>query len=127
MRFSQLDLIAYGGFSGRTLSFDPNGPGLILILGANEAGKSTTLQAISDLLFGIPSRTPYNFLHDYREMRIGGAINQLAGDSLQIQRRKGGKKTLSSEDGKALDESVLKPFLGGMDRGSLPGEALFER
>ncbi|MFD2844876.1 AAA family ATPase, partial [Paracoccus cavernae] len=34
-----------------------------MIYGPNEAGKSTLFSAWLDFLFGIPARTPYDFLH----------------------------------------------------------------
>ena len=54
MKIAHLYLKAYGAFSGRRLDFD-NGDGanFHVIYGPNEAGKSTTLRALTGLLFGI--------------------------------------------------------------------------
>ena len=61
MRFSQLSLIKYGHFEGCELNFPLDAADFHLIFGANEAGKSTTLAAVGDLLFGFPKSTPVRF------------------------------------------------------------------
>lgn len=55
MRISALHLLAYGHFTGRTLAFGTE-PGLRMIYGDNEAGKSATLRALSSVLFGYAAR-----------------------------------------------------------------------
>lgn len=55
MRFESLILERFGMFEGASLDFV--GGSLHVVYGANEAGKSTALAAISDLLFGIDERT----------------------------------------------------------------------
>ena len=47
---------------------------LHVIYGPNEAGKSTTLAAFLDLVFGVETRSRYGFLHPYSTMRVGGEI-----------------------------------------------------
>ncbi len=63
MRFEAIHLRRYGHFSDRSLAFPAKDCDFHLILGPNEAGKSTLRQAIRDLLFGIPMNTPMSFLH----------------------------------------------------------------
>ena len=41
MRLRRLDLKAFGPFTDRTLEFDSKEPGLHIIFGPNEAGKSS--------------------------------------------------------------------------------------
>ena len=54
MKIRTLFLKAFGPFTDTTLDF--SGPaGLHLIYGANEAGKSSALRAITDLRYGIRS------------------------------------------------------------------------
>ncbi len=117
MRFSRLDLKKYGRFTDATIDFSAGSHDFHIVFGPNEAGKSTTLSAISDLLFGIPHNSPYNFLHTYGEMRIG-AVLENAGESIAFFRRKGKKETLLSADGTPhpSGDSALSPFLGGYDR-----------
>lgn len=53
MRIEQLILTAFGRFHGRTLTL---GPGLNLLYGPNEAGKSTVQRFISGMLYGFKKR-----------------------------------------------------------------------
>jgi AAA domain len=45
-------------------------------LSENEAGKSTTMSGVEDLLFGIPGNSPRNFLHEYHAMRVGALLEK---------------------------------------------------
>ena len=55
MHFDALLLRAYGPFTDRRIELAP--PGVLQILvGPNEAGKSSTLRAIESLLFGFEER-----------------------------------------------------------------------
>jgi uncharacterized protein YhaN len=71
MRIKQLDLLRYGHFTEVIISLPAVKPDMHLLLGENEAGKSTTMAAVEDLLFGIPPNSPRNFLHEYSAMRVG--------------------------------------------------------
>ena len=115
MRFHRLDLIKYGKFSDRSVEFPVAKQDFHLIVGPNEAGKSTLRSAIVDLLFGIPSRSPLNFLHPLNELRLGASIGNTS-DSLDFQRAKALKQTLRSPQDVVLQDSVLTPFLGTADR-----------
>lgn len=116
MRFQQLQIPAFGPFTQLDLQF-PNSPSdLHLIYGANEAGKSSLLRAIRDLLFGIHGQSPDNFLHDYKSLRIKAEIANQAGERLIFQRRKGNKNTLLDENDGQLPDSALSPFLGSVDQ-----------
>jgi len=61
MRIRELKLIRYGKFTDRSLSLPLKERDFHLIVGPNEAGKSTVRTAIGDWLFGIPMRTPPRF------------------------------------------------------------------
>ena len=117
MRLGRLDLIRYGHFTDRSFDLPADKSDVHIICGPNEAGKSTALAAIEDLLFGIPMHSPYNFLHDYASMRIG-AVLENGSESLEVLRRKGNKDTLLGPDGSPVPggESVLMPYLAGADR-----------
>jgi uncharacterized protein YhaN len=60
-------------FADRKLSFHPEAA-LHVVLGANEAGKTSALSAIGDLLFGFGARTDYDFRHESKSLRIGGSF-----------------------------------------------------
>ncbi|MBE7247972.1 MAG: AAA family ATPase, partial [Actinomycetospora chiangmaiensis] len=115
MRLLSLNLERYGAFTDRTLRFRPEAR-LHVVLGLNEAGKSTALSAVTDLLFGFGKSTPYAFLHDMPLMRVGAEIARADGHSLVFRRRKGNIRTLIDADEAPLADDALAPFLGGLTR-----------
>jgi uncharacterized protein YhaN len=122
MRIDRLDLERYGHFTDHQLDFSGDGVRLHIVHGANEAGKSTALSAICDLLFGVPERTRLGFRHGNNALRIGAVLRQPDGSVLEVKRRKGRQNTLLAADGStALGDGTLAPLLGGIDR------AQFER
>ncbi|MCY4609091.1 MAG: AAA family ATPase [bacterium] len=118
MRVCRLDLLRYGHFSNRSLEFPEGGHDFHIILGANEAGKSTSRNALEDALFGIPQRSTFGFRHGYRDMMVGALIEH-EGRSLEFRRRKGKSNTLLDIDGQAIAPDALRFFLGGADRNFL--------
>lgn len=115
MRLRRLELSAYGRFSDFGLDFPKHPSDFHLIVGPNEAGKSTTRNALSELLFGIAPSTRYAFLHEYGKMRVGATIEE--GDrSLRFVRKKGNKNTLLDEAGRPLGDQTLQAFLGQANR-----------
>ncbi|WP_114945275.1 YhaN family protein [Microvirga calopogonii] len=123
MKLETLTLERYGRFEDLTLDLTGNDVRLHIVFGPNEAGKSTLLSSVADLLFGIPMRSPYGFRFDYSQMRVGATIANDAGDRLSFKRRKGRgtSGTLLSEQEAALPDQALARFLGMADR------ELFER
>ena len=124
MRFRRLDLIRYGMFTDRPIDLpgqEGTGvPDFHLIVGPNEAGKSTIRHAISDLLFGIETRSRFDFLHAKSEMRLGALLEN--GDArLEFHRLKRNKQPLRGLDDAPLPDDALAPFTGNADR------MLFER
>ena len=117
MRLERLDLICYGCLEGKQILFPPDKADLHIIFGPNEAGKSTALNAIEDLLFGIPKNTSFNFLFDNKGLRIGATLhNGSKTNSLSFQRKKGTKETILDEQNNPLPTSILYEFLHGIDR-----------
>ncbi len=116
MRFERLHIPAFGPFTDLDLAFPVQASDLHVIYGENEAGKSSLLRAIRDLLFGIPGQSMDNFLHDHKNLRIRGEIRNRAGERLVFQRRKGNKNTLLGADGNPLPDAALTPFLGNVDQ-----------
>lgn len=115
MRIQRLNLIKYGKFSDRSIEFPSAKQDFHLIIGPNEAGKSTVRSAILDLLFGIPTRSPLGFLHPLSELRLGASISNKAG-ALEFHRAKAQKQTLRSPLDAVLPDTALTPFLGTADR-----------
>jgi uncharacterized protein YhaN len=131
VRFAKLMLERYGRFENCELDFTCRGPDLHVIYGPNEAGKSTSLSAVSDLLFGFPTRSPYNFLFDYSLLRVGAVLE---GDDrmLACRRRKSGAGTLIDVHDRPIPDADLLSMLRGQTRDtfrlsfSLDQEALRE-
>jgi len=116
MRLQKIQVPAFGPFTDLELTFPDKPRDLHIVYGANEAGKSSLLRAIRDLLFGIHGQSSDNFLHDYKKLRIKGQIGSRAGAELIFQRRKGNKNTLLDANGEQLPDSALAPFLGSVDQ-----------
>ncbi|MGB0598949.1 MAG: AAA family ATPase [Rubripirellula sp.] len=132
MILARLDLKAFGRFTNVTLDLSAGPRRFHLIYGPNESGKSTSLRAITSLLFGIHHRTEDNFLHANPHLRVGGLL--IDGDQeFSCVRRKGKKATLrDANDDQPIDENVIASMLNGMQRESflsrfgLSHEALVE-
>jgi uncharacterized protein YhaN len=116
LRFERLAIPAFGPFTDLALELPAAGGDFHLVYGPNEAGKSSLLRAIRDLLFGIPGQTPDDFLHDYKRLRIAATLALRDGQRLAVQRRKGNRNTLLDATGDALPDDALAPFLGAVDR-----------
>lgn len=115
MRLERLDLIRYGRFTDRSLALPRAERDFHLIVGPNEAGKSTVRAAVLDLLYGIPKNTLHAFLHAMPEMRLGARLSQ-GGQALTLQRVKGNKQTLRDAADQPLPDDALAPYLGSTDR-----------
>ncbi len=111
MKIRTLFLKAFGPFTETALDF--SGPAnLHLIYGPNEAGKSSALRAITDLRYGIHPRSKDNFVHEFKEMRVAGCFEDVAGRAVGLSRRKGNHDTLTGADpasGAALPGGVVSP------------------
>jgi uncharacterized protein YhaN len=121
MKLLELHLRAYGPFTDRRLDLSAGHEGLHLILGLNEAGKSSALRALKALLYGVPERTQDSFRHDNSELRVGGRLRDAQGRERLCYRRKGRRNTLLDGDGRPLSDETLNDILHGVDA------ALFER
>ncbi|MDR1828496.1 MAG: AAA family ATPase, partial [Methylobacteriaceae bacterium] len=119
MRIRSLNLTRYGHFTDHVLEFGPPAsPDFHVVFGANEAGKSTLLNAWLDFLYGIEGQTPYNFLHAYNTMRIGAVVEDGA-QTLALSRIKGNKNTLLDAHDAIVADDRLSVFLHGLDRKAL--------
>lgn len=114
MRIDRLDLTAFGPFTDRTL--DLSAAGIQVIHGPNEAGKSTALYALGQLLYGIDLQSPYDFVHPKPSLRLGARLSTHDGETLEIVRTKSRKAPLQRPDGAQLPEAELLSVLGGVDR-----------
>ncbi len=114
MRIVRLDLSRYGGFTNTSL--DLSGDGLHVIVGANEAGKTTAMTAIRELFYGIHDRTPHNYLHDYRNMQLGALLDPGGGKTHEIVRLKRDVGALRGPNEDVREEAELAGWLFGVDQ-----------
>lgn len=117
MRLSRLQLARYGKFTDWGLDFGTaeGKRDFHLIYGGNEAGKTTIFSACLDMLFGIEAQSDYNFLHDYRAMRLEAEL--LLGETLHHWVRvKGNQGTLRDARDQVVDETPLRLALGQLER-----------
>lgn len=118
MRINRLDLARYGKFTDGVLDFGPRSvgsPDLHIIYGPNEAGKSTTFDAILDLVYSISNTSKYGFLHPHPTMRIGANIN-VGGRDREFVRIKRPQNSLLDEMERVLPDVDIRADLGGIDR-----------
>ena len=117
MRIRQLDLLRYGHFTDVFIALPASAQDIHIVLGENEAGKSTAKAGVEDLFFGIPPNSSRNFLHEYGAMRVGATLEK-GSDTLRVRRRKGKTDTLLSELDVpiSLGDGALAPYLAGADR-----------
>lgn len=116
MRFDELTVEKYGAYNELTLALADQ-PGLVVVYGPNEAGKSTCLSAISDFLFGISHSSAYGQLYGYDAILLRAELRLASGERRSLRRRKGrAAKTLSDGSGNLVDESALSSLLGAVTR-----------
>ncbi|MET0190811.1 MAG: AAA family ATPase, partial [Pseudonocardia sediminis] len=82
MLIRSLTLQRYGGYENRELTL---GPGLTIVTGPNEAGKTTLLDALSDLLWGMPR--PVRNAWAFSPARLGiAARTECGGREVTVRR-----------------------------------------
>ena len=117
MRIDRLDLTAYGGFTDRSLDLSAGPHRFHLVVGDNETGKSTTLRAITSLLYGFEHLSIDDYVHSGTNLRVGARLVGGDGRAVEVVRKKGRKRTLLTPDEKdEVDESVMTSLLGGVSR-----------
>ncbi len=116
MRIKRLELKAFGPFSDRILDFSSDLPGLHVVYGPNEAGKSSSMRALHALFFGFPVRTGDDFIHPYNQLLVGGCLQGSDGQELTFFRRKKTKNSLFDQHDNQLDPELLNPFLHGLEQ-----------
>lgn len=117
MRIKRLELKAFGPFTGSTLDFQGERPGLHIIYGPNEAGKSSSLRGLKALLYGFPERTADSFRHANENLLVAGCLQADDGREICFQRRKRRKADILDAAGNPLGDQALSLFLPGIDQG----------
>lgn len=115
MRIRELTVQSVLHFERQELDFSGKS-GLQLIYGANEAGKSTMLQVLVDLLFGGKVEEAQKDLYHSRS-RLSGTLSQEGEPEFTIVRRKQRTQlVLADARDQVLGQEVLQPYLGTMTR-----------
>ncbi len=120
MRIERLELDGFGRFAGVTWRL---GPGLTVLLGPNEAGKTTLLNGIRALLFGFEAtREGRAWYPAFAGGRRGGRLTLItaAGDTWSVERHgeRGGTGSLvvRAPNGNTGGQETLDRLLAGVDR-----------
>ncbi|CAG4934160.1 unnamed protein product [Acidithrix sp. C25] len=112
MRLLKLNLVKFGMFTEREL--DLLAEGVNVIIGANEAGKTTTMAAVRQLFYGIPLRSPYSYLHSNSDLRIGAIVRPNDGSDFEVYRIKRNTQSLRSGSDLPISEATMAEVLGGV-------------
>lgn len=116
MRIDRLDLLSYGHLRQQTLDFSRATAGLTLVVGPNEAGKSTTMRAIRALLFGIERGSSDDYRMGRESLRVGAALRDGGGAVLEVIRQGISRAPLVTPAGDCVDDDVLATLIGGVER-----------
>lgn len=109
MRLKELNLLAYGKFTDCTLQFPTSEHDFHVIIGPNEAGKSTVRRAIRELLFGMERQSPLGFLHPQSDLKLK-AVLETATSKLEFIRTKQQKSLRSLADEPLPDGYLATAF-----------------
>ena len=114
MRIESLSLQRYGHFTDFTLDFGGNDADtdLHIVFGGNEAGKTTAFNALLDLLFGIPNRSSYAFVHERKALCIAAGLRHHDVRHDWIRTGQG----LRDNDGRAVNPATLAAVCAGLSR-----------
>ncbi|MBI1246765.1 AAA family ATPase [bacterium] len=119
MKLNQLELENYGIHIEQTFAFETSS--LQVIYGRNEAGKSTLLQAVRELLFGFQHARSNPFAPDSskKKMKATAQLTTADDQSVTLVRRQGNKNTISGEiadNESQLDEARWQQLISGADQ-----------
>lgn len=109
MRLARLNLARYGKFTDFVLDFGAKQlekPDFHIIFGSNEAGKTTALTAILDLLYGISKGSQYGYKHK-DAMAVGGFLEFSGGVTREFTRIKKATNSLLDADGHIVPDAAI--------------------
>ncbi|MBU0568011.1 AAA family ATPase [bacterium] len=120
MRLAEIHIDGFGLYHNFTFKDLP--PGLAIILGDNESGKSSLLAFLRAILFGFPdARTNQNLYPPLRGGRKGGRIVLVRSDNERyvVERydgKKGGRLRVVFPDGSERGEDAFRQMTGAISR-----------
>lgn len=116
MRFERLELRSWSVLKNLVLDFSAGPCGLHVILGDNEAGKSSTRRAISAVLYGIPAQTRDAFRFGGPDIALLARLAWADGSVDDFTRRKSNKAPLQDSTGRPLVLPRLAQFTQAVSR-----------
>lgn len=116
MRVRRLSLDRFGHLKDMVFEFGPQreGSDFHVILGANEAGKTTTMEGYLRLLFGFPRNDPYAFQHERKNLRVSGVL-ELNGEEQNFTRLPESRSNLLDGNGTPVSETAISSHLAALD------------
>lgn len=111
MKLLSLDLVRYGSYAGRRFDFGPL-PGLHIVHGPNEAGKSTCRRAIAQLLFGIGTQDAHRFRP--ADLELAARIATEESGTIDVVRRRRTQGDLATPAGEPISDSAWARHIDGM-------------
>ncbi|WP_417818085.1 AAA family ATPase [Tritonibacter scottomollicae] len=115
MRIQRLSLDRFGHFTNRQFDFGPAGDGhdFHIIYGPNEAGKTTTMEAVLRLFYGFPTRESYAFKHPRKNLKISAMLD-FDGEVRNFTRLPTNNGALVDDTGTPVPEAALSAHLAGL-------------
>ncbi|BBG02357.1 MULTISPECIES: AAA family ATPase [Pseudonocardia] len=98
MNLRTLVLERYGAYEGRELTL---GRGLTVVSGPNEAGKTTLLDALSDLLWGMPRPVRHGYAFSPARLAVSARVDGPDGEQLLRRTTRGLHRVSGDPDGPA--------------------------
>lgn len=120
MQFQSLKVERFGSLADFEVEFNADAP-IQLLFGPNEAGKSTFLGLIRELLFGFPhSGSPYHYSAAGRQIAAEARLRMADHTTLHFRREKGTKhqqvQGQAEPSGETIDDASLLHRLGGVSQ-----------
>jgi uncharacterized protein YhaN len=120
MHLQQVEAVRYGGLEGSVLG--PLQPGLNVVVGRNEAGKSTFTSLVRHVLYGFPRGRLNERLYQPAtgDQRVGRLVFAEGDAKWVIERTEGahgGEAVVYAPGGKEPDDAYLQEIVGGVGVG----------
>ena len=116
MRVRRLSLDRFGHLKDLVFDFGAQreASDFHVILGANEAGKTTTMEGYLRLLFGFPRNEPYAFQYERKNLRVSGVL-ELNEEERSFTRLSQSRSNLLDDHGNPVSETAISSHLAALD------------
>ncbi|WP_026677155.1 ATP-binding protein [Fictibacillus gelatini] len=130
MRIKSLHIYHFGQF--HNLQIDQFSPGMNVIFGENEAGKSTIMQFIQSILFGFSTKLQSEKRYEPKDGNTPGGrltVETKKYGTVTVERiatKAAGEVNIYLENGDRKDETFLSAILNGMEKSFFQGIYCFD-